>query len=518
MFVLSIDEINKQLGLEQYENEGYDYRLWRPSGDEQLVCAESTSAALTDAVEVEISLPTSITWKFAVQPKGGWLNRGYLITLCFVGAIIFLLGMTYAEIHYRKKETIEKELENQRTLSNALKEAESANRAKSEFLAKMSHDIRTPINGVIGMTHIALKSPENAERVEDCLHKIDHSSQNLLSLVNDVLDMSQLDAGAVVANHTPFDIKSVLDKCASDIRKQLNNKNIDFAVDFSGVKHSHLIGDAAHLEQIILNILGNSVKFTKENGKITFCAEEKSCDDWQIILRFVFEDTGVGISEEFLPHIFDEFSQDIERSRTTYKGTGLGMAITKRYVEMLCGTIEVESKPNEGTRFIVEIPVLLDLTKESESMEMTDVSELAGKNILVVEDNELNAEIAGEILEDTGAIVTIAENGKIALEMFSDSSESFFDLILMDIMMPEMDGLEATRAIRSLAREDAKTIPIVAMTANAFEEDKRSALEAGMNAHLAKPINVKLLFHTLVTMLHGTNSTPSGSSVSLVSS
>jgi signal transduction histidine kinase/ActR/RegA family two-component response regulator len=502
MFVMSIDEINKQLGLEQFDTEGYDYRLYRPSDDGQLVCAESTSDALDDAVFAEISLPTNITWEFAVYPKNGWLDRGSFIGLCFVGFIVFLLGMTFADIRLKKKEDVEKELENQRALNSALKEAEIANRAKSEFLSKMSHDIRTPINGVIGMTHIAMKKSGDSEHVEDCLRKIDNSSQTLLSLVNDVLDMSKLDAGSVVVSNTSFDLISVLEECVSQVRELFQDKNILFVVDLSGIRHSSLIGDEAHLRQIMLNILGNSVKFMGDSGEISFSVSEKLRDDEHAVYSFTFADTGIGISEEFLPHIFEEFSQDnIENSRTTYNGTGLGMAITKRYVDILGGTIEVESKLNRGTCFLVCLPMTIDASNSKGSAGGDAVFSLSGKKILVAEDNELNAEIAQEILEDEGAIVTLAQNGQIALDTFRDSDESSFDAILMDIMMPEMNGLEATRAIRSLDRDDARNIPIVAMTANAFEEDKRSALEAGMNAHLAKPINVDLLIKTLTALI-----------------
>jgi signal transduction histidine kinase/CheY-like chemotaxis protein len=458
-----------------------------------MIADESTSEDFTNAVEVELTLPTDITWKLAVQPKNGWLDRGYFATLCLTGLIVFLLAMTYVEMAYRKKRAAAKELERQ----EELEAAERANLAKREFLSKMSHDIRTPINGVIGMTHIALKDPNDSQRVGDCLHKIDTSSQYLLSLVNNVLDISRIEAGKEVVNHAPFSMLSVLEKCKTVIQGQLEGRQIDFVTDFTGMQHTRLVGDALHLEQIFINILGNSVKFTDAGDTISFRVTEDAWDGNTVSFRFVLEDTGIGMSEEFLPKLFNEFSQDVSQSRTTYKGTGLGMAIVKQYVEMLDGQITVESTLNVGTKFVIVMPISVDLAQSAQEGQEQTFPDLTGRKILLVEDNALNAEIAEEMLQDEGAEVTSAGNGKVAVEMFEKSEAGQFDLILMDVMMPEMNGLEATRAIRSLDRADAKEIPIIAMTANAFEEDKRSALEAGMNAHVTKPIDVTVLMQTL---------------------
>jgi CheY-like chemotaxis protein len=251
------------------------------------------------------------------------------------------------------------------------------------------------------------------------------------------------------------------------------------------------------LEQIFINILGNSVKFTDAGDTISFRVTEDAWDGNTVSFRFVLEDTGIGMSEEFLPKLFNEFSQDVSQSRTTYKGTGLGMAIVKQYVEMLDGQITVESTLNVGTKFVIVMPISVDLAQSAQEGQEQTFPDLTGRKILLVADNALNAEIAEEMLQDEGAEVTSAGNGKVAVEMFEKSEAGQFDLILMDVMMPEMNGLEATRAIRSLDRADAKEIPIIAMTANAFEEDKRSALEAGMNAHVTKPIDVTVLMQTL---------------------
>jgi signal transduction histidine kinase/CheY-like chemotaxis protein len=493
MVVLDMDMINEQLGLEQYTYEGYDYRLYREYGEETLIADESTDQELTDAVEVDVTVPTDIIWKLSVQPKGGWVSKGSWIITLLSDILVFALGMTYIYVYYKKKYNAEKDKAQQKKLAEALTTAEEASRAKSEFLSRMSHDIRTPINGIVGMTGIALRNSRNPERVEDCLHKIDDSSQHLCSLINDVLDMSRIESGKVSVNEAPFDLNTVAEKCSSIIRGQLIDKKIDFITDFEGIKHPALIGDAMHLERIIINILGNSVKFTNEGGKIIFRIEELADDEENVLFRMQFQDTGVGMSKEFLPKVFDVFAQDIEQSRTNYQGTGLGMSITKQFVEMLNGSIEVKSEKNVGTEFTVELPFVINRDVEQEEVQAQNEFSLADYRILLVEDNELNAEIAEEILKDAGADVTVAQNGKIAVDICAKSEKSYFDLILMDIMMPEMDGLTATRAIRSMERTDMHTIPIIAMTANAFAEDRKAAMEAGMNGYVTKPIDVAAL-------------------------
>jgi CheY-like chemotaxis protein len=361
----------------------------------------------------------------------------------------------------------------------------------------MSHDIRTPINGIVGMTGIALRNTTDPERVEDCLHKIDESSKHLCSLIDDVLDMSKIEAGKVSVNEVPFDIISVAEKCSSIIRGQLNDKKIEFITELEKIKHSALIGDAPHLERIIINILGNSVKFTNDGGKIIFRIEELADNGEKVLFRMRFKDTGVGMNKEFLPKIFDAFAQDINQSRTNYQGTGLGMAITKQFVEMMNGKIDVKSEKNVGTEFTVELPFVVNHDVEESGEQVQNELTLAGYKILLVEDNELNTEIATEILKGVGADVTVAQNGRIAVDICAKSEESYFDLILMDIMMPEMDGLAATRAIRSLKRADMQKIPMIAMTANVFAEDRKAAMEAGMNGYVTKPIDVAALIREI---------------------
>ena len=377
-------------------------------------------------------------------------------------------------------------------------EAEQASRAKSEFLSNMSHDIRTPINGIMGMTGIALNHMDDGARVEDCLKKIDGSSKHLLSLVNDVLDMSRIEAGKVTANREPFDLRTLLDNCASIIQGQLVGRDVRLITDCSGLTHTRLIGDELHLRQIFINILGNSVKFTHDGDSIAIRARELSAEGDTMRCRFELEDTGIGMSKEFLPKLFDSFSQEAGGSRTTYKGTGLGMAITKQLVELLNGTVEVWSELDVGTRFTIDMPFGID-RGEAAAPEQTPAAgiDLHGMTVLVAEDNEINMEIATMVIEEAGASVVQAVNGRLAVEAFAASEPGAIDAILMDLMMPEMGGIEAAQAIRALDRPDAASVPIIAATANAYQEDVEMVLAAGMNAHVAKPLEIDKLLHLL---------------------
>ncbi len=395
---------------------------------------------------------------------------------------------------------ITKSKEQEMQLIDALKRAEAANEAKTTFLSHMSHDIRTPINGIMGMTSIALKHIDEQEQVLDCLHKIDGSSHHLLSLVNDILDMSRIDAGKIVIAHEHFDLISLVGDCSSIIRGELVGRQIHFEADTAKVMHHRLIGDALHLRQIIINILGNSVKFTHDGDTISIRVQELNSDpeDTTHVFRFELEDTGIGMSEDYLPTLFDPFSQADNGSRTHYSGTGLGMAITKKLVDLMGGTIQVESKLNVGTKMILEFPLELN-PNSSMDMDHHESAEirLDGMNILVAEDNEINMEIVTMVLEEAGAKITPTFNGQEALKVFSDSKPGEFDAILMDVMMPIMDGMEAARQIRVLNRNDACTIPIIAATANAYKEDIQKTREAGMNAHISKPLDIPVLLTLL---------------------
>lgn len=383
-------------------------------------------------------------------------------------------------------------------LAEAAAKAEAASTAKTVFLSNMSHDIRTPINGIIGMLAIAQKEKDNPGKVQECMGKIQGAAQHLLSLINDVLDMSRIESGKTVIAHEPINIHAVTANCNSIIRGQLEDRALELIVEEGDIPHPWLYGDELRIRQILINILGNAVKFTPDGGKIWFRVNETASDDETATIRFEIQDTGMGMSAEFLNRIWDAFSQADAGARSKYKGTGLGMAITKQFVDLMGGTITVESEVNIGSTFVVELPMTIDKTERVTEELAENVDSLEGVRVLLAEDNELNMEIATELLEDEGMVVTPAMNGQIAVDEFRNNPPGTFNLILMDIMMPVMDGLTATRTIRATEdRPDAKAIPIIAMSANAFEEDIRKSLDAGMNSHLSKPINLDEVLKTI---------------------
>jgi signal transduction histidine kinase len=424
----------------------------------------------------------------------------YVITyfIAVAAAFVIIFGCLIFTIVTSKndRKLLAQQEENNKLLVKAADEAQSANAAKSEFLSHMSHDIRTPINGIVGMTNIAIKNSNDPIRVADCLKKIDGSADHLLTLINDVLDMSRIESGKIVIAHEPMDIRTLIENCSSIIDGQILSRQIEFKKEFGEFEHPYLFGDELHIRQVLINILGNSVKFTHDGGKISFRVNELSNENDKAKFRFEIEDTGIGMSEEFQTKIFEAFSQENNGSRTTYKGTGLGMAISKQFVDLMGGTIQINSQLNNGSCFIVELEFDINY-EEREEKKAVVMDNISGMRILLVEDNELNMEIAQEILTDEGAIVSTAENGQMAYNTFITSPVSSFDAILMDIMMPVMNGYDATKAIRSSSHAQAKTIPIIAMTANAYAEDVQTALEAGMNAHIAKPINISMLLSVL---------------------
>lgn len=368
---------------------------------------------------------------------------------------------------------------------------------KSTYLSNMSHDIRTCINGIIGMTGIALNNCDNAGKMYDCLKKIDNSSQYLISLVNDILDMGRIENEKMLINHEPIDIRQIINHCSMVTEGLLAQRKVELIREFGNFKNPMLIGDELHLNQILINILGNSVKFTPDGGKIYFQVKEIPGGTNITRYHFEIEDTGIGMEQSFLSRIWEPFTQGNGKHFNKQIGSGLGLTITKKLVDLMEGVITVESTQGIGTRFTIDIE--FDIDPDVQKTEIMQISErnLSGMKILLAEDNELNMEIAKTILEAESIKVTTAENGEIAVNIFSNSTENSFDAILMDIRMPQMDGLSATKVIRSLSRKDAKTIPIIAMTADAYDEDIHRTKEIGMNAHLTKPIQQERLFQTL---------------------
>ena len=385
----------------------------------------------------------------------------------------------------------ERDMEYQEKLRRAAEDATCANAAKTDFLRRMSHDIRTPINGIRGMVQIADHFPNDAEKQAECRTKVMQSSDFLLDLVNDVLDMSKLESGEMQLEEEPFDLNELLHDVGGLLSVQAKTRGIEYKVTMEGKIENHVIGSPVHLRQIFQNIGGNAIKYGKVGGYVHITCSVVSQTEDHAVYRFVCEDNGCGMSEEFQKHMFEPFSQEDTGARTTYQGTGLGLSIVKKLVDAMNGTIEVESRKNVGTTFITTIPFRLDHTvhMEEKPEDAEDTEVFRGLNVLLVEDNELNMEIAAFMLENGGARIIKAWNGKEALEKFENTEPYSFDLILMDIMMPVMNGLEAAEKIRALDRPDAKTVPIFAMTANAFSDDVARSRAAGMNEHLTKPLD-----------------------------
>ena len=420
-----------------------------------------------------------------------------------VTAVVFLYLLIFgifcfwgyrADLAHRKQEQ-EKDEKYKAELLRAAKKAEAANEAKTEFLQRMSHDIRTPINGICGMIDVADHYAEDMKKQTECRAKIKEASHLLLELINEVLDMSKLESDEVVLEEIPFNLNSISEEILGVIEQMATEQNIRILWEEKEVTHWNLIGSPVHVKRTLMNILSNAVKYNKENGYVYIsCREIPSKQTAMTTLEFVCRDTGIGMAEAFQKRIFEPFAQEHAGSRTKFAGTGLGMPITKKLVEKMSGTISFESKEGTGTTFVIRIPFRIDTDRKdrTETEEKTETS-IQGLHVLLTEDNELNMEIAEFVLQNEGAVVTKAWNGQKAVDIFRKNRPGEFDVILMDIMMPVMNGYEAAKMIRSLDREDAKVIPIIAMTANAFIEDRMRAKEAGMDEHIAKPVDRKLL-------------------------
>ena len=421
-----------------------------------------------------------------------------VIFLYFLMFSIFWFWAYRTNLAHQKMEQ-EKDEKYKAELLIAAKKAEAANEAKTEFLQRMSHDIRTPINGICGLVNMADHYAGDMEKQTEYRTKVKEASNLLLELVNDVLDMSKLDSGEVVLEEISFNLSKIFEEVLVVIGQIAVEQNIRIGWEKKEITHRDLIGSPGYVKRVMMNILSNAVKYNRKNGNIYIsCMEIPSEQPEMTMMEFVCRDTGIGMTEEFQKYIFEPFAQEHAGSRTKFAGTGLGMPITKKLVEKMGGTITFESKEGVGTTFVIRVPFKIDLDADKRE-EQKDASEksIKGLHILLAEDNELNMEIAEFVLQNEGAEVTKAWNGQEAVELFGNSDPGEFDVILMDIMMPVMNGYEATKMIRSLDREDAKKIPIIAMTANAFTEDRIREKEAGMNEHVAKPVDVELLMKVI---------------------
>ena len=423
--------------------------------------------------------------------SGRWYTCSFIVEKEDKNGNITDVLMTISDIDEIKH----KELEVKEKLKEAAEKANQANIAKTNFLRRMSHDIRTPLNGIVGMINLAQRYGNDKEKLYECKEKVLTSLDYLLSLINDILDMSKVESNALVLEPKPFDLIETLNSIIAIIETSANEHNIQFigGKSLSYIPHRYFIGSQEYLNRLLMNIASNAIKYNKENGSITLYCKEISSNENMALMQFVCSDTGLGMSEEFQKHAFEPFTCEGKATITGYSGTGLGLSIVKDIVDIMDGSIEMDSKENVGTTFVVTIPLQMDSNPKIKVQTNEKELNLSGKKALLVEDNEINLEIATIMLQDLGLIVTPAQNGKEALDIFEQSDTHTFDYIFMDVMMPVMDGLEATRRIRSLNREDAKTTPIIALSANAFEDDIKECLDAGMNAHVAKPIDVHAL-------------------------
>lgn len=422
-------------------------------------------------------------------------------------ALYLLTLFAFFMYHYRsqmlhQKEEKEKEEAYRKSLQEEARRADAANIAKTEFLQRMSHDIRTPINGIIGMLNVAENHRDDLNKQDECREKISKASHLLLELINEVLDMGKLESGEVVLEESSFNLKDLSNEVLTVIEKLAEERDIEVIRENFSVTHWDVVGSPGHVKRLMMNILGNAVKYNKDHGKIILSLREEEGEEGRAVYIFTCEDTGIGMSREYQKRIFEPFTREDESVKTAYNGTGLGMPIAKKLTETMGGSISFTSEKGKGTTFTIKLPFLIDKAA-SRAQKTTEEAEasIKGVRILLVEDNELNMEISEFIIAEKGAVVTKAWNGKEAVETFANAPEGAFDVILMDVMMPVMDGCEATKEIRALPRKDAKAIPIIAMTANAFTEDKIRTREAGMNEHLSKPLAPDLVVKTIAKFL-----------------
>lgn len=501
ILVMDWQKFIKKMELDQLENAGYHYQIWKKgTDDEKIVIAQCDNLQETDTLEVACTVPND-TWYFEIVPENGWVTMtqklwGLLISV-LTAFIVMIIYLQFKMRRYRDA-LHEKELE------KAVLEAKNANEAKTRFLFNMSHDIRTPMNAIIGFSELLEKHIDEKDKAIDYLGKIKSSSNFLLSLINYVLEMARIESGKLALKKEVGCVTELIESLTDVFEPGVKKKFITYSCE-TDIQHKYVIGDETKVREIFINIIGNSVKYTPEGGKISVSVKEEPFEkENYIAYRIIVEDNGIGMSKEYLPHIFEEFSREHTSTESKVTGTGLGLPIVKSLIDMMGGTIEVESQLGCGTKMNVVLPFELASEKqilEEKQKEKEKISDsILGKRVLLAEDNELNAEIAMTVLKENGLKAERAANGKQCMEMLKKMPEDYYDMILMDIQMPEMDGYEATKRIRNL--DDARAdIPIVAMTANAFEEDRQKALESGMNAHVSKPVDMNMLFKVMAQNL-----------------
>ena len=538
--VLNWERFLEEMELDKLEDAGYHYEIWKKnaSGGEKNIIAQckDDEKIRRNTLSVACEVPNDV-WYFDIVPVNGWVSLEQAVSgivVAFILALLLMLG------YWQFEEQRRKDLLHAEKLEKMAEEARSANEAKTRFLFNMSHDIRTPMNAIIGFSNFLKQHIDDREKTLEYIDKIQTSSSFLLSLINDVLEMARIESGKAMLKMESGCLSDLVNSLNAVFEPSIRTKNLKYSCNLN-VTHEYLICDKTKLREIILNILGNAIKYTPDGGQVTVdITEENLAREGYARYRFVVKDTGIGMSEEYLPHIFEEFTRERTSTESKVFGAGLGLPIVKALIDLMEGTVEIESKVGEGSTFIVTLPFqladqekirLLDQRKsEKTDLQVSDWGEeklredlkipekakksektvknsessqeacFQGKRVLLAEDNDLNAEIAETILEERGFVVERAADGELCVEELQKKPERYYDMILMDIQMPNMDGYTAAEVIRKL-KDPRRLTPIVAMTANAFEEDRRKAFEAGMNAHIAKPINVDAMFETIREIL-----------------
>ena len=488
ILVLNWDAFLEELEVDKLEDATYHFKVWKEGNKGKHVTIMSCGhSSLNHTLSVACEVPND-TWYFEIVPFQGWIPMSYKIFGSIVSVLVaILLSMGYWQIILRR----EKEAVYAKQIEKVATEAQHANQAKTRFLFSMSHDIRTPMNAIIGYTQLLENNLDNKKQALDYISKLKSSSTILLSLINYILEMTQIESGKLDLKKEIGDLDDLVKNINVVVEPLIKEKKLHYSYHLE-IKHHHIICDKTKLREIVLNILSNAIKYTPEGGNVELLIQEISFENNKVKYHFIIIDNGIGMKEDFLPHIFEEFAREKTSTESKVPGVGLGLPIVKSLIDMMNGTIQVESKLNKGTKFTVELSFLTSLQVENVNERNTSTLDFSGKHILLVEDNELNAEIGIELLNTFKVIIDLAKNGEECIKILEKMPEGYYDLILMDIQMPIMDGYEATKIIRSFNNKNAQ-IPIIAMTANAFEEDRKHALQLGMNEHLAKPVDIEKL-------------------------
>ena len=498
ILVLDWNRFLEELELDKLTDASYCYQMWKKDGNsgKKTIIAQGGDAIHKGAVQISCKVPND-TWYFEIIPHTGWVTvkQQALVFLVAISIAVLATAICYLMLHRKQREKLYTE-----EIRKSAEKARKANEAKTRFLFNMSHDIRTPMNAIVGFSGLLEKSIHDEKKSLDYIKKIRVSSDILLTIINQVLEMARIESGKITLNPESVNIREMVEAMNTVFESSLTKKSLEYQCSLN-VVHDQILCDKTKMEEIILNVVSNSIKYTNPHGKITVSIDElDSEDEKNANYKVVVEDNGIGMSQDYLPHIFEEFSREHTSTETRVAGTGLGLPIVKSLVDRMGGTIEVESEEGKGTRFIMKFsfPVSLEnQVREKEKQNIPDITEkLEGKRILLAEDNELNAEIAETVLVEAGIEVKRVEDGLQCIEELKKMPENYYDVILMDVQMPNMDGYTATQRIRDLDDSRAE-IPIIAMTANAYDEDRRKAQEAGMDGFLAKPLDVDEMMHLL---------------------